>query len=177
MIGNKDFIDDIKQYILNELSQDANFSDLNIVKAYDPQNVMKTPQVSIYIANDREDESSNSYDSENISSLRAIFYCYNKAMRFNDDEDKTDVVESTMILADTIKELFNKNKLVSNNINIISSTRRSYVQPQPIRDDGVYVAILTYDFKVLNDYTPKDNQNTNQNTNQNNNEEGENING
>ena len=90
MIGNKDFINDIKQYILNELSQDANFSDLNIVKAYDPQNVMKTPQVSIYIANDKEDESSNSYDSENISSLRVIFYCYNKAMRFNDDEDKTD---------------------------------------------------------------------------------------
>lgn len=153
MIANNDFIDDLKQYILNELSQDVNFSNLNIAKAYDPQNVMKTPQISIYIANDREDESSNSYDSENISSLRVIFYCYNKAMRFNDDEDKTDVVESTMILTDTIKELFNKNKLISHNSNIISSTRISYVQPQPVRDDGVYVAILTYQFKVLNNYT------------------------
>lgn len=153
MIGNNDFIDDLKQYILNELSQDINFNNLNVTKAYDPQNVMKTPQVSIYISNDREDEQSNSYDSENISSLRVIFYCYNKAMRFNDDDDKTDVVESTMILADTIKELFNKNKLISYNSNIISSTRISYVQPQPVRDDGVYVAILTYQFKVLNNYT------------------------
>lgn len=153
MIANNDFIDDLKQYILNELSQDVNFNNLNVTKAYDPQNVMKTPQISIYIANDREDESSNSYDSENISSLRVIFYCYNKAMRFNDDEDKTDVVESTMILTDTIKELFNKNKLISYNSNIISSTRISYVQPQPVRDDGVYVAILTYQFKVLNNYT------------------------
>lgn len=153
MIGNNDFIDDLKQYILNELSQDVNFNNLNVTKAYDPQNVMKTPQISIYIANDREDEQSNSYDSENISSLRVILYCYNKAMRFNDDDDKTNVVESTMILADTIKELFNKNKLISYNSNIISSTRISYVQPQPVRDDGVYVAILTYQFKVLNNYT------------------------
>ena len=167
MIANNDFIDDLKQYILNELSQDINFNNLNIVKAYDPQNIMKTPQVSIYIYNDREDEQSNSYDSENISSLRVILYCYNKAMRFNDDEDKTDVVESTMILTDTIKRLFDKNKLISYNSNIIASTRRSYVQPQPIRDDGVYVAILTYDFKVLNDYEKIYNKN----------EEGENING
>lgn len=153
MIGNNDFIDDLKQYILNELSQDVNFNNINVAKAYDPQNVMKTPQVSIYISNDREDEQSNSYDSENISSLRVILYCYNKAMRFNDDDDKTDVVESTMILTDTIKELFNKNKLISYNSNIISSTRISYVQPQPVRDDDVYVAILTYQFKVLNNYT------------------------
>ena len=40
------------------------------------------------------------------------------------------------------------------NNNIIASTRKSYVQPQPIREDGlVYVGILTYEFKVLNDYT------------------------
>lgn len=153
MIANKIFIEDIKQYILNELSQNDDFSNVNIVRAYDPENKMQVPQISINISNDREDTPSNSYESENISVLRVQFYCYNKAMIFGDDEDKTSAIESTDILADVIKELFNKNNFSKDNSNIISSTRTSYVQPQPLRDDGVYVAIITYEFKVLNDYT------------------------
>ena len=152
MIVNKIFIDDIKQYILNELSQDDNFSNVNVVRAYDSQNTLKTPQIAIHISNDMEDRSSNSYESENISIYRLIFYCYNKAMIFDDDEEKTSAIESTDMLANVIKELLNKNKLSENNSNIISSTRTSYVQPQPLRDDGVYVAIMTYEIKVLNDY-------------------------
>lgn len=153
MIANNDFINDIKQYILNELSQDVNFSNIKVVKAYTSENVVKAPQIAIYVSNDREDEISNSYENENISILRAIFYCYNQAMVFDNNEDKTNAVDSTNILADKIKVLFNKNKFSNNNSNIISSTRNSYVQPQPVRDDKVYVAILSYTFKVLNDYT------------------------
>ena len=153
MIGNNDFINDIKQYILNELSQDVNFSNIKVVKAYTSENIIKAPQIAIYVNNDIEDTNSNSYESENISILRVIFYCYNKAMVFDDEEDKTNAVDSTNILSDKLKLLFDKNKFIINNKNIISSTRRSYVQPQPLRDDGVYVAILTYEFKILNDYT------------------------
>lgn len=153
MIANNDFINDIKQYILNELSQDVNFSNIKVVKAYTSENIIKAPQIAIYVNNDIEDTNSNSYESENISILRVIFYCYNKAMVFDDEEDKTNAVDSTNILSDKLKLLFDKNKFIINNKNIISSTRRSYVQPQPLRDDGVYVAILTYEFKILNDYT------------------------
>ena len=153
MIVNNDFINDIKQYILNELSQDVNFSNIKVVKAYTSENIIKAPQIAIYVNNDIEDTNSNSYESENISILRVIFYCYNKAMVFDDEEDKTNAVDSTNILSDKLKLLFDKNKFIINNKNIISSTRRSYVQPQPLRDDGVYVAILTYEFKILNDYT------------------------
>lgn len=153
MIENNTFINDLKAYILNELSQDDNFSNIKVVKAYTTENVIKAPQIAVYISNDREDEFSNSYESENISVLRVIFYCYNKAMVFDDDDEKTSAIESTLILCDKLKELLNKNILNSNNINIISSTRKSFVQPQPLRDDGVYVAIMTYEFKVLNDYT------------------------
>lgn len=153
MIANNDFINDIKQYILNELSQDVNFSNIKVVKAYTSENIIKAPQIAIYVNNDIEDTNSNSYESENISILRVIFYCYNKAMVFDDEEDKTNAVDSTNILSDKLKLLFDKNNFIINNKNIISSTRRSYVQPQPLRDDGVYVAILTYEFKILNDYT------------------------
>lgn len=162
MIGNRDFIDDIKQYILNELSQDTNFSNTNVANAYDSENTLKTPQISVYISSDREDEASNSYDSENISILRVIFYCYNKAMVFNEDDEKTSAIESTMLLSDKLKEILNKNNLVSNNSNIISSIRKSYTQPQSLRDSNVYVDITTYQFKVLNNYTKIYNQNTNE---------------
>lgn len=154
MINIKDFIDDLKQYILNSFEENANFSNLNVAMAYDSENQIKTPQVSIYIANNREDEISNSYDSENISTLRVILYCYNKAMVLNDDTEKTSAILTTTIFANEIQNIFDKNMFSKNNNNIISSTRKSYVQPQTIREDGlVYVGILTYEFKVLNEYT------------------------
>lgn len=153
MIGNKDFINDIKQYILNELSQDSNFNKTKVVRAYTPENIISTPQIAIHVSQDREDEISNSYESENISILRVIFYCYNKAMVFDNDEEKTDVVESTEMLCDKLKSILDKNLLASNNSNIISSARKSYVQPQPIRDNDCYVGIITYEIKVLNNYS------------------------
>lgn len=153
MIANRQFIDDIKKYILNELSQDTNFSNVKIVNAYDNENVMKTPQIAVYISNDSEDENSNSYDSENISILRVIFYCYNKAMVFDDDNEKTNANESTSRLSERLKEILNKNSLASNNLNVISCTRKNYVQPQPLRDNTIYVDITTYQIKVLNNYT------------------------
>lgn len=152
MIGKKDFINDIKQYILNEFSQDANFSNVKVEKAYKVENTLTPPEIDIYVGDDREDSISNSYDAENISTLPIIFYCYNKAMIMNDDEEKTDVVDSTQALAESLIKIMDKNKLASNNQNIISSTRMNYVAPTKVRDDSVYVSIIRYEFKILNNY-------------------------
>lgn len=156
-MSNRYFIDDIKKYIVNKLSTDANFSSVKVVNAYDNTNTIKAPQIAVYLSNDREDEQSNSYESENISILRIVFYCYNKAMVFDNDEDKTSAVESTMLLSDKLKEILNKNDLVEDNKNIISATRKSYTNPQPLRDNGIYVDITTYEFKVLNEYIKNNN--------------------
>lgn len=154
MINIKDFISDLKQYILTSFEQNANFSNIKVAMAYDSENTIKTPQVSISINNNREDDSSNSYDSENISILRVVLYCYNKAMIFDNDTEKTSAILSTTILTNEIQNIFDKNLFGVENNNIIASTRKSYVQPQSIREDGlVYVGILTYEFRVLNDYT------------------------
>lgn len=154
MINIKDFIDDLKQYILHSFEENENFSNLNVAMAYDSENTIKTPQVSIYIANNKEDESSNSYDSENVSTLRVILYCYNKAMVLNNDTEKTSAILTTTIFTNELQNIFDKNMFSKDNNNIISSTRKSYTPPQPIREDGlVYVGILTYEFRVLNDYT------------------------
>lgn len=152
MIGKKDFINDIKQYISNEFSHDANFSKIKVEKAYKVENTLTPPEIDIYVGDDREDTPSNSYEQENISIVPVIFYCYCKAMFMNDEEEKTDVVDSTQALAESLINIMDKHKLASNNRNIISSTRMSYTYPQKVRDDSVYVSIIRYEFKVLNNY-------------------------
>ena len=109
MINIKDFISDLKQYILTSFEQNANFSNIKVAMAYDSENTIKTPQVSISINNNREDDSSNSYDSENISILRVVLYCYNKAMIFDNDTEKTSAILSTTILTNEIQNIFDKN--------------------------------------------------------------------
>lgn len=152
MIFKKDFINDIKQYILDEFSNDNNFSKIKVEKAYKVENTLNPPEIDICIGDDREDNQSNSYDNENISIIPVTFYCYCKAMIMNDDEEKTDVVDSTQALGDLLIEIMNKNKLASNNQNIISATRMNYIAPKKVRDDSVYVSIIRYEFKILNNY-------------------------
>lgn len=158
MIGKIDFINDIKQYILNEFSQDANFSNIKVEKAYKAENTLTPPEIDIYIGNDREDTPSNSYESENIAIMPITFYCYNKAMIMNNDEEKTDAVDSTMALSESLMKIMEKTKLASNNRNIISATRMNYVAPTKVRDDSVYVAIIRYEFKILNNYVKINNR-------------------
>ena len=67
-------------------------------------------------------------------------------------EEKTDIVDSTQELAESLMRIMDKNKLASNNQNIISSTRMNYVAPTKVRDDSVYVSIIRYEFKILNNY-------------------------
>ena len=152
MIFKKDFINDIKHYIVNEFSNDNNFSNIKVEKAYKVENTLTPPEIDILIGDDREDTSSNSYDKENISIVPITFYCYCKAMFMNDEEEKTDVVDSTQALAESLMNIMDKNKIALNNLNIISSTRLSYISPQKVRDDSVYVSIIRYEFKVLNNY-------------------------
>lgn len=152
MIGKKDFINDIKQYILNEFSQDANFSKVKVEKAYEVENTLTPPEIDIFVGNDREDTHSNSYDKENISIVPITFYCYCKAMIMNDEEEKTDVVDSTQALAEILINIMDKNKVALNNSNVISLTRMNYVSPQKVRDDSVYVSVIRYEFKILNNY-------------------------
>lgn len=152
MIGKKDFINDIKQYILNEFSQDVNFSKVKVEKAYKVENTLTPPEIDIFVGNDREDTYSNSYDKENISIVPITFYCYCKAMIMNDEEEKTDVVDSTQALAEILINIMDKNKVALNNSNVISLTRMNYVSPQKVRDDSVYVSIIRYEFKILNNY-------------------------
>lgn len=151
MINKSYLFEDLKKYITNNMIN--SFTGLKVEKAYKPEDTLTTPSICISISDDGEDTASNSYDSENMSNVVVVFYCYNKAMRFNDDSEKTDVVESTRILSDELTNILNKNKLCNDNFNIISSTRNSYVQPQPVREDKTYVAIIRYAMKVLNDYT------------------------
>ena len=152
MIGKKDFINDIKQYISNEFSHDANFSNIKVEKAYKVENRLTPPEIDIFVGNDREDTSSNSYDKEYISIVPITFYCYCKAMIMNNEETKTDVVDSTQALAEALINIMDKNKVALNNSNVISLTRMGYVAPQKVRDDSVYVSIIRYEFKVLNNY-------------------------
>lgn len=152
MIGKKDFINDIKQYILNEFSHDTNFSNVKVEKAYKVENTLTPPEIDIYVGNDREDTSSNSFDKENISIVPITFYCYCKAMIMNDEEEKTDVVDSTQALAEILINVMDKNKVASINSNVISLTRMNYISPQKVRDDSVYVSIIRYEFKILNNY-------------------------
>ena len=152
MIGKKDFINDIKQYILNEFSQDANFSKVKVEKAYKVENTLTPPEIDIFVGNDREDTYSNSYDKENISIVPITFYCYCKAMIMNDEEEKTDVVDSTQALAEILINIMDKNKVALNNSNVISLTRMNYVSPQKVRDDSVYESVIRYEFKILNNY-------------------------
>ena len=154
MINTIDFINDLKQYITTKFSLSSNFSNVKVARAYDSENKNETPQISVYISNSKERENTNSYESENISIIRVTFYCYNKSMLLENNNEKTSAIDSTTMLCDELQEIFNKNVFSDNNSNIISSTRKSYVQPQSIREDGiVYVGILTYEFNVLNDYT------------------------
>lgn len=152
MIFKKEFMDDIKKYIINEFSNDNNFSNIKVEKAYKVENTLNPPEIDIYIGDDREDNQSNSYDNENISIIPVTFYCYCKAMIMNDDEEKTDVVDSTQALADKLINIMNKNKVSLNNSNVISLTRLSYLSPTKVRDDSTYVSIIRYEFKILNNY-------------------------
>ena len=151
-MNNIDFIYDIMKYIKESFSNDSDFSNVKIEKAYKPENQIKTPEIDIFLDNDIEDVISNSYDKENISIKVVTFYCYNKAMEFNNSETKSDVVDSTMILSDRLKAILNKNLVAKNNKNIISLTRKNSIPPQNVRDGMVYVAIIRYEFKVLNEY-------------------------
>ena len=73
-------------------------------------------------------------------------------MIMNGEDEKTDVVDSTQALAETLMNIMNKNKFSLINSNVISLTRLSYLSPTKVRDDSVYVSIIRYEFKVLNNY-------------------------
>lgn len=151
-MNNVDFIKDIIEYIKESFSTDLDFSEIKVEIAYKPENELETPEIDVFLNDDIEDVISNSYDKENISIIPVTFYCYNEAMEFNGNDEKSDVVVSTMILADRLKAILEKNRVAQNNKNVISLTRKSYIPPQNVRDGITYVSIIRYEFKVLNEY-------------------------
>lgn len=151
-MNDLDLMNDIIAYIKDSFSNDVDFSKIKVEKAYKAENEIATPEIDIYLSDEGEDIISNSYDDENISIKLLTLYCYNKAMVFGDNDSKNDAVESTMILTDRLKTIMNKNNVSKNNKNIISLTRRSVVPPQDLRDGIIYVSIIRYEIKVLNNY-------------------------
>ena len=147
-----DFMNDIIKYIKESFSTDPDFSNIKVEKAYKAENELATPEIDVYLSDDSEDIISNSYDEENISIKMLTLYCYNKAMIFGNNEEKNDAIESTMILTDRLKTIMNKNNVAKNNKNVISLTRRNSVPPQNLRDGIIYVSIIRYEVKILNNY-------------------------
>ena len=154
MLNTKDFVDDIKQYLKAKVIElDSNFSDLETYTAYLYEHTPKAPEIDVYINDDNEDETSNSFEEgENITNISLNIYCYGEAMILGNDTKKTSGVDVATILAQRIKEAMLKNNLLANNSNIISSTRTSYTGAMNVRDTILYVAIFRYDIKVLNNY-------------------------
>ena len=154
MINTIDFVDDLKQYLKASITTlDSDFSSLETYTAYTYEHTPKAPEIDIYINDDSDDETSNSFDGENISNISLNIYCYADAMKLNGSNNKTSAVETTTLLAQYVKDSLKKNTIISANSNIISSTRTAYTGAMNVRDTVLYVAILRYDFKVRNNYT------------------------
>ncbi len=154
MFNTNDFVEDLKAYLKQKVVQlDSKFSKLEIYDAYTNEHLPLPPEIDIYIADEYEDESSNSFtEGENISTIMLNIYCYADAMYLKSETEKENAQKSTTYLAQLVKEALTKNNLYSNNSNIISVTKRSYVGATNTRDTKLYVSIFSYEFKVKNNY-------------------------
>lgn len=154
MIDTRDFVDDIKQYLKQRVVElNSDFSKLETYTAYTYEHKPTPPEIDVYINDDSEDDMSNSYDGENLSVISLNIYCYADAMKLNNSNEKTSAVDTTTLLAQYVKQLLTKNEIISFNPNVISSKRTAYTGAMNVRDTVLYVAILRYDFKILNNYT------------------------
>lgn len=153
MLNTLDFVEDIKTYLKNSITTlDSDFSKLETYTAYTYEHTPQPPEIDVFINDDSEDDLSNSFDGENISSVSLNIYCYADAMKLKGSSTKTSAVDTTTLLAQYVKQVLKKNEIASINTNIISSTRTAYTGAMNVRDTVLYVAILRYDFKVLNNY-------------------------
>lgn len=165
MFNTNDFVEDLKAYLKQKVVQlDSKFSKLEIYDAYTNEHLPLPPEIDIYIADEYEDESSNSFtEGENISTIMLNIYCYADAMYLESNTEKENAQKTTTYLAQLVKEALTKNNLHSNNSNIISVTKRSYTGAMNTRDTKLYVAIFSYEFKVNNNYVRIDSSNSNSN--------------
>lgn len=148
-----EFLEDIKKYLKSSIiSLDSNFTNLEVYDAYTYEHEPKAPEIAVYIEDLPEDEDSNSYDNENISTIVLNVYCYGEAMRIDNNTTKTSANIIANKLGEDVLKVMNKNSLQSNNSNIISSTRTSYVGAQSIDESSLYVSIIRYEIKIKNDY-------------------------
>lgn len=149
-----EFLDDLKQYLQESITTlDNNFSNLKVTYAYENENKPNPPEIKLMTFDDSEDTMTNSYESENITTVSCNIYAYANAMKFNGSEEKTNAVISTTILADDIKEVLKKINFNQNNSNIIASTRQTYTGAMAVKDTSYYMAVVVYEFKILNNYT------------------------
>lgn len=152
MIKIEDFIDDLKEYLKESIiALDPNFSKLKVKDAYDDTTPV-APEIRVMVFDFSEDEPSNSFNSENISSFSCNIYAYATAMKFGNNQSKTSAQMSTTALASDISNVLDKHKLRENNNNIISSRRANYSGAMAIQDSTSYVAVFVYEFKVINNY-------------------------
>ena len=152
MIKIEDFIDDLKEYLKESIiALDPNFSKLKVKDAYD-ETTPVVPEIRVMVFDFSEDEPSNSFNSENISSFSCNIYAYATAMKFDNNQSKTSAQMSTTALASDISNVLDKHKLRENNNNIISSRRANYSGAMEIQDSTSYVAAFVYEFKVINNY-------------------------
>ena len=148
-----DFVEDIKAYLKEKVVElDSDFSKIETYTAYTLEHKPEPPEIDVYINDDSDDDMSNSFDGENLSSVSLNIYCYADAMKLKGSNEKTSAVDTTTLLAQYVKQLLMKNQIVSFNSNVISSRRTAYTGAMNVRDTVLYVAILRYDFKILNNY-------------------------
>lgn len=155
MFDIRDFIDDLKQYLKTTITTlDSSFSELETYDAYTYEHKPTPPEIDIYIVDDREYESSNTYtEGEIISEITLNIYCYADAMVLGNDTEKTNAQQTSTYLAQLVKEALLKNNIYSNNSNIISITKKSFTGAMNVRDTKLFVSIYSYEIKVKNNYT------------------------
>lgn len=149
----KEFINFIKDYLKTNIPiVDSSFNKLDTFNAYEPEHTPKAPEIDVLLVNSGEDSASNSFESENISTVSLSLYCYINAMKLDDDEDKTSVVDVGLRLMDDIKKVMDKNTISRSNQNIISCTLGSSSSTTKVENYNFYYFVLRYDFKINNNY-------------------------
>lgn len=155
------FVDDLTSYLkdnMNILLEDyEEMKLLKVFNAYDSEREKPLPpEIDILVIDESENQQSNSFmEGENLTNIVLQFYCYGKSMKVKGSDEKLNAIIVTRKLAGFVTSLFKKNKIVSNNKNIISVRKTTQTNVMQVRDQSLYYCILRYEFELTNDYKKK----------------------